>query len=329
MYTKYRYNVGATFSEILDDVYLIIGGETNKANLSASCDQSLTEIISAVASPWIKYDDVSATQKVLRLEIADDSGVFKYVTLNDVSGIYIRLSAAESWDAGLDTGTKETPLIDKISMGTLVASGGTLHIAARQTFFIIMHEGSTGILGDAAGDPSYGSIGCFECTRDAPNLNIAGGMPNWFVGSTALLWGDSDGTQFQYFYEGRDDTDTVLVPFKADMSYTARDNAQSDTNSYSLTGLGGATALKNIGDPTQFFAHSISIGGNPQNAQFDANTHMGDMSARCDIWFLAPSTNDVLDRVLINEVAYILFKTGYTTATAGTEFGGKLAIPYG
>lgn len=329
MYTKYKYIAGATFSQIFNDVYLILGGETNKANLSASCDQSLTEIISIVASPWVKFDDVSATKKVLRLEIADDSGVFKFVSLNGVSSIYIRLSAAASWNEIAHTGTKETPLNDKISMGTLVSPGGTLHIAARQTFFIIMHEGSTGIFGDAAGDPSYGSIGCFEITRDAPNLNIAGGMPNWFVGSTALLWGDADATQFLYFFEGRDNTNTILEPFKADMSYTARDNFQSDGDSYALTGLGGTTALEFIGQDTQFFAHSISVGGNPQNLQFDANTYMGNINERCDLWFLAPSTNDVIDIVLINDAAYILFKTGFTGATTGSVVGGKLAVPYG
>lgn len=52
MYTKYSYNAGATKENIFSDLKALFTGETNKANLSASCNQATTDIVSNTAAGW-------------------------------------------------------------------------------------------------------------------------------------------------------------------------------------------------------------------------------------------------------------------------------------
>jgi hypothetical protein len=52
MYTRYDYTTTALLQDMVMDVCKVIGGETNKANLSASCLQASTSIISTEASGW-------------------------------------------------------------------------------------------------------------------------------------------------------------------------------------------------------------------------------------------------------------------------------------
>lgn len=56
MYTKYVYNAGATSDNIKNDIIAILTGETNKANLSASCNKSSTDIFSTIAAGWTSHD---------------------------------------------------------------------------------------------------------------------------------------------------------------------------------------------------------------------------------------------------------------------------------
>jgi hypothetical protein len=52
MYTRYDYTTTAKPNEVHSDVCKILGGETNKANLSASCQQASTTITATQASGW-------------------------------------------------------------------------------------------------------------------------------------------------------------------------------------------------------------------------------------------------------------------------------------
>ena len=331
MYAQYVYNASATDDQVLDDVFEILVGETVVGNLSAGCDTANSFILTTQSvSPWTDFDDVSATERIMRLESSDDSGVFKYVGLNHDGVDELAFTIMESWDAGTDTPTNEVAVdYDKEGMGFFPGVGGTMHIYSSTFMSILLHESTTDIWGQQRGDPTYGSVGIFECSRDHPALAL-GDMPNWFLSSTAQFWGDGDTTMNATFWKGRDNTDTVQTPFTAEMGYPGRDNTYSDTNSYLITGGAGAqTALTEIGADTTYGLEPIHVGGSFGNAIQQATTFYGNVSSRCDIWMMPVGSEPCGNIVNVNGSAYIVFKSGYTTGTAGSQFGGKFIVPYG
>lgn len=52
MYTRYDYSTTAKIQDVVMDVCKVLGGETNKANLSSSCVQGATSITATQASGW-------------------------------------------------------------------------------------------------------------------------------------------------------------------------------------------------------------------------------------------------------------------------------------
>lgn len=331
MYAKYVYTAGATIEQIHDDIFEIFCGETDVNNLSAGCDTANSLINTTLStSPWVDFDDVSSTERIMRMEMSDDSGVFKYVGWHHDGTDEVGFAIMESWDNGPHTPTNEVVVsYDKEGMDAITGSGATMHIYSSQFCTIIMaFSPTTNVWGRNVFDQTYGSLGIFECSRDHPSFAI-GDMPNWFLSSTAMFWGDSDNTMTATFWQGRDETDTVLTPFTAEMGYAGRDNFNSDTSSYDLSGIGGSIALENIGDDVQFFLEPILIGGSNSILTYDAAHYYGNVSERCDIWMMAPSTQEVGKIVIIDAIPFIVFKSGFTSATTGTIIGGKFVVPYG
>jgi hypothetical protein len=332
MYARYVYNTSATITQIHDDVFEIFCGETTPSNLSASCDTTLTEILTTyTTSPWVDFDDVSATERIMRLESSDDSGVYKYVGWHTDGVNDLSFAIMESWDAGTDTPTNEVVHnFTYENIGTLVpASGGTIHIYSSTFCTIVMVENHLDVWGNAGTAVNYGSVGIFECTRDHPSLAL-GDMPNWFRCNTAMVWGDSDTNMDAMFWQGRDETDTVLTPFRAEMMYPGRDNTYSDSDSYAVTGaLGSSTALEEIGGPTTYGLEPIIVSGSFAQTAQDSTTYIGNVSERCDIWMMPVGSEGCGNIVHVDGLPYIVFKMGYTAATAGNQYGGKLIVPYG
>ena len=218
MYARYSYLNTATIEQIHDDIFEIFCGETNTGNLSASCDtadSSISTIFST--SPWVDFDDVSTTERIMRLESSDDSGVFKYVGWHHDGVDDLGFAIMESWDAGTDTPTNEVVVsYDKEGTRTFPSVGGIVHIYSSTFCTIICHESSTALWGTSGGDATYGSLGIFECSRDHPSLAL-GDQPNWFLSSTAMFWGDGDATMTATFWKGRNNVDAVQTPFTAQM----------------------------------------------------------------------------------------------------------------
>ncbi len=328
MYAKYAYTNSATMDQILDDVVLILTGTTNPASLSASCDTANTEILTTYStSPWTVWDDVSATQQILRVEMDDDTGVYKYVGINHDAD-QLAFSIAEDWNNVAHTGTNEIAVdYTYHGQGFQITSGGYLHIYGSQYAIVFMHESAAGLLGNNVGNASYGSVGVFECSRGNPSL-VTGDMPNWFVGATSMFT-DTDTGYKAKFVKGRDYTDTVQTPFTAEMTTQCRDVTYNGSNKYAA-GLGGCTALTGIGNPIQFALQPIQVSGGISQTLYQSTTYIGDVSARCDIWYLAEGTNDVLDLLIVNGLPYKIFKGGtQNVSTVGTTVGVKFVVPYG
>jgi len=333
MYAQYTYLNTATIQQIYDDIFEIFCGETTVSNLSASCDQTNTIIRTTYStSPWVDYDSATgdAAERIMRMEMDDDAGVYKTVGWHHDGVDDLAFSIMASWDTGTNVATSEVvENYDKEGIRTYPTAGGVVHIYSSQYCTVIMEQDTlSDVWGSQCGDPTYGSLGIFECTRDHPSMAVTD-MPNWFISSTAMFWGDSDATMTATFWKGRDETDTVITPMTAEMGYQGRDNMYSDSNSYAITGIGGTTALEEIGDDTQFYLETIVVGGSNSVATYDCTTYYGDVSSRCDIWMMPPSTQNVGDLVHIGANAYIVFKAGYTAATTGTIIGGKFIVPYG
>ena len=329
MYANYAYLNTATMDQIMDDLVLLLTGTTVIANLSASCDDANTEILTTYSTaPYTLFDDVSATEQIIRVEMSDDSGRFKYIGVTHDTD-QVAFSIMESWDAGTDTPTKEVvPDYATEAMSFQITSGGFLHVYASQFAIVIMHERTAGgIVGEAGGNPSYGSLGVFECSRDHPSLAV-GDMPNWFIAST-IQFSHTDTAPDARFFEGRDELDVVAgPPFTAQMTRQGRDVTYNGSNKY-VAGIGGCTALTGLGAPTRFALQPIIVGGNATTTGPNARTFYGDVSARCDIWYLPEGTNEVLDIILIDNLPYKIFKGGHSAATTGLVVGVKFVVPYG
>ena len=334
MYAKYVYNTGATLEQIHDDMFEIFTGETNVNNLSAGCDTTNSFILTTYStSPWADYDDVSTTERIMRMEMNDDSGVYKYVGWHHNSGNDLGFAIMESWDAGTDTPTNEVEVdFTENCQAVQIGTGGDMHIYSSQFCTMYMHRRTSNIWGMVEGGASYGSHGIFECSRDHPALHTgAGGMPNWFSCPTAMIWGDGAAGMDATFWKGRDNTDTVQTPFTAEMGINGRSTVSfSDSNAYPVAGaLGSSTALTAIGADTAFALEPIMVGGGTDNITYQADTFYGNVSSRCDIWFMAPGSEGCGELVILNSLPYIVFKSGYTAGTAGDQYGGKLIVPYG
>ena len=334
MYTQYTYLNTATLEQIHDDIFELFCGEATVSNLSASCDDANTFILTTYSvSPWVDFDDVSTTERIMRLEIDDDTGVYKYVGWHSGGSNELSFAVMESWDAGTDSATNEHPVdFTYHTMGVFPTTGGTIHIYSSQYATFIMHESTTDLWGNTSTPNNLASLGIFECSRDHPALTTgAGGMPNWFMANTAMVWGDSDVNMDAIFYKMRDNTDTVQIPYLTEMGYPGRDNARSDESSYAITGaLGSATALPSIGALTRFGLEPIMVGSSPPSTGYANSDHyVGNVSARCDIWLMPVGSSGVGTLVHINGLPYFVFKMGYTTGTLGNQFGGKLVAPYG
>ena len=114
------------------------------------------------------------------------------------------------------------------------------------------------------------------------------------------------------------------------MCYPGRDNAYSDANSYPITGaLGSSTALTEIGADTSYGLEPIIVSGSFAQTAQDSTTFYGNVSSRCDIWMMPVGSEGCGSIVHIGGLPYIVFKAGYTAATAGAQYGGKFIVPYG
>ena len=334
MYAKYVYNTSATLDNILDDLVALLTGETTPGNLSAGCDTGNTVIRTAIStSPWTAFDDVSGAEQIIRVQMDDDTGVFKYVGITHNATNAIGISTMEDWNAGTDTPTNEVAAnYDKRGCGVEIGTGGTIHVYGAQRAIIFMHEKTDGLIGEFRGDPTYGLTGHFEISRDHPSLAVGSGLPNWVVADFGgLVNGEFDTTASSaVFWEGIDEANVTLNPLTAITYNMGRAMYQAQSSPYVST-IGGCLANATTSDPVNKYGiEPICVGGTTDAFVCDARTYYGDISSRCDIWYMPEGTADVLDIMSYNGKRYIVFKGGTNNAlTTGTAVGIKILVPYG
>jgi hypothetical protein len=346
MFALYKHQGAIILDDILNDIMLILTGETDINNLSGTCDPSVSYIKTDIStSPWTLWDDHNGTEKILRVEQSDDSGRYKYIGLKHNSGITssarIAFTVMESWDNGAHTGTNELAAdYDKQKMGVYLAQppsafGNHIYIYASEFALIIMAVKYDNDFGDEGGDATYGSTGIWECSRDAASM-AAGDMPNWFIAPSGIFGGDADITMDCFAWQGRNKSDSVVTPMRTSIYVPGRamDNHGSGQGNY-VTGDRVVRYEEDLAahatHPKHYVMEHICIGANTHNAGgvHDYEGYLGSVSERCDIWALPEGGPRVLDIMIAGGQKYITLKAGHTASASGQIVGKKFVVPYG
>ena len=296
MFAKYVYNTASDVANVIQDIVDILTGETDKANLSAACKQSDTEIISTIAAGWTLHDDTAGTNaQVLKAPLADDPATFKYLKLNAVTTSYLRTEVWETWDEVAHSGTNMAYDSNNTSYSQRLdlTDGGTLYVFASARFAAFVSQTAAGY-----GHTSYSGVsGCFEHTRDLPFDTVANGWPPY-------CWGTFGRADYNASYFG----------------YKPRKLTKDETTQ---TGSAAIIKLTTIGHPSQWTSALSGIDQKLPDGQggllvpffpaYLADTNYmpapyGEISSLCDIWSIPSNIATHLDVITKSSVDYICMK---------------------
>jgi hypothetical protein len=167
MYAKYAYTAAATVANVMSDLVALLTGESNKANLSAGCDQANTEIIATIPAGWTLHDAAAGTNKqVLKAPFSYNGSLFKFLMLDHSLNTNTRLTlyGYETWNEVAHTGTNQTQNGTTAPHAKGSGVAGFIYVFASSKFVAITNAYST-----SWGDISYGGMSIFsEYTRAAP-----------------------------------------------------------------------------------------------------------------------------------------------------------------
>lgn len=149
MYAKYQYVSGATQANILADLTAILTGETDKANLSAGCDQTNTTITSTIAAGWTLHDGSSGTnKKVIKAPYSGNGAVYKYVELSiDTTALFTAFlyeTFNESTHTGTNITSNGTTTRQQLTLGT---TSNKIHLFSSARMIVLLSE--TTVYGDS------------------------------------------------------------------------------------------------------------------------------------------------------------------------------------
>lgn len=304
MYTKYIYNTGATQADILADIVAVLTGETDKNNLSASCNKTNTTITSIIPAGWTVHDASAGTNmKCLKAVISDDGATYKYIVIDLSNSGYILSKGYETWNATNHTGTNLCYYSDQTTSGQRWTNGGagTLYIFSSVRFIYIWSEYST----------TYGSswassgTGLFERTRAIPIDTVAYGLPKWFL---------SAGT---FGYDLFNNGNNSFVPRIINKSKTEL----TTSNAYVIptpipytTTIDGASML--VPGASADYVPFFPIYVNGQRQGYPAGpmpAAWGEISSLCDVWVVPRTTCNHLDTVSKGDENYIVMRAWKAT----------------
>jgi len=176
-----------TFSQLncLDDVVAVLTGETEISNLSASLDQSQSEILSTIPAGWTLHDVPDTDERIVTSPHSDDSiNVQKYAKISCDTYRNWRIQIYEGWDNVLHTGTNETPSNSETSYQASLATDAVVYVFASDRFFSVISDRSTqwGI----SGHNGIPIVAEYAATQDG---NITPMYPNFCLIDTYRLIG--------------------------------------------------------------------------------------------------------------------------------------------
>ncbi|WP_227657765.1 hypothetical protein, partial [Candidatus Magnetaquicoccus inordinatus] len=294
MYAKYDYVAGATLANIMNDINLIITGETNINNLSASCAKSTTEIVAAVAAGWVLHDALAGTnKKCYKAPLADDATKFKYMVLDFNSSGYLKTTIYETWDATAHTGTNLCYYSDQSSYGQKIdtTAGGTMYVFASVRFAVFASNTNQWSSGS-------GPTGVVERTRDLPFDTVAAGYPPF---------------GFIHFYSSSYVYPLFFPPRVLTMDGSVVVSPQTGFGvNLMFSGAPSGIAMKIPSGTGTFLVPFYP--GYVTNYSTYMPAPYGEFSSLCDIWKIPSNVANHLSTITKAGVDYLAMKT-YTSST--------------
>jgi hypothetical protein len=312
MYATLSYDAGWTAANVIDDVKDVLTGETVKTNLSASINQTETEIVSTVAAGWTLHDTVTAgADYILRAPLVDDGATFKHLQIT-LSGDTIIMSGWEGWDAGTNTGTNQATANDVADKyvngaGTTTPCKVLIHASARHVAF-------KSIMG-ATLNTTTGTTMLFEYGRVDLWNTVANGYPNFavsnFESTSNIYLGSSSGEP--PFYNprsfnrasGADNTGTTISNATSLGYLTPWGSTYYGAPQTLGNWLGGNAAYK-VYDANKTLQHGLIPWG---VTDFYSGTGITGVfvSDVIDIWFTTSSLGNCGDEITYNSNEYVLW----------------------
>jgi len=287
MYTSYVYNTGITAANLLNDVVALLTGETDKNNLSASCNKTLTDInVSARVAGWTIHDASAGTNaKCLKAPIRDNPSQFKYVVIDTNSAGYLMTKLYETWNDVTHTGTNIATDSNSTSYSQpwSAAYPGRIEISAsiRHMFFYGISNGYWGCVGATCPN------GIFERTRLSPWDTVENGyLP-------AL-----------YYAQGNSASECRILGINGDVTSSSASVTLSNPFSTGIPELRTCTANKFITEHVMapFYCSNKTIGH-----------YGGDISMLCDIYLVTNNAGThKLDIIVYNGNEYIVWADATT-----------------
>ncbi len=314
MYAKYTYAAGSTAANVLADIVKIVTGETNKANLSANCDQANTDILTTYnVAGWSVHDAAGGTNRQVLSAPNSDTGT-KYAVLDtNTSGFFI-MHTAESWNAGTHVGTNVTNIGTGNQQRVNLTSGGVLYVYATARC-IFLNSFQSGVWGMSTGNGGWSGIverkrgvlvwdtlaaayplGCYITSYGGISSITSNVCQSPRI---RIMTGVSDGT-LQYF---------LLDTFNKGPSV-----------SWSSKYFPATKLLDASNNPSYTIAPILIAGYNPFFMS-------GDLSQVTDAYLLQPGQGGNLDELTYNSKTYVVWNNlgGATPATTA----GSLIVPKG
>jgi hypothetical protein len=296
MFATYTYTSTATAGNVLNDIVSILTGTTDKATLSASCDQANTTITSTYAAGWTLHDASAGTNaKCIKAPLADDPTKYKYVVIDTNGSTYVLSKVYETWDETGHTGTNlaDGSATSSANQQLALTAGGTLYIGATARYCCFTAQTTTSF-GSSTGNNSL--TGCFERTRMGVWDTVAKGVPPFIFNRSTGRSLNVESAPRLFKYDNTSVTTTSAV-----CNMVSIGMIQTRPATYKIIDDTGASVM-------------------PMWPLYVSNTALmncpyGNISALCDIWMLPDSSCAHLDTVTVGAKDYIVIKGTSTGAS--------------
>lgn len=283
----------ASAAALMTDLKYIITGGTDKNQLSANVDKTLTYFDASVStSNWTVHDELSSGGRIIfKQPVYDDPSKYVYLDLNATTGINFSIRMIEGWNATTDAVIGYTTQVYSNSNGLYQGSGYYNCISASPKHLMI-----------------YGSNGghvmlCTARTRGAGWDTAANGYIPY-----SLVCGASASGFHETFPLKKDDGNNTTSPtylrnvtsFYNNVLNTANSSSYLGFSSYfpdgSGAGLtatamgGGLVATSQIRDANGNLAEPlVPFGAAPLNTSYGSAGFLTKYSDLCDVWLVRSS----------------------------------------
>ena len=311
MYAAIQYTGIATPEEAITDIVGVATGSiTSVTGLSANANQGNSTVTTTIAGGWTLWDDVSATQKVIRQVVSDMPGRYKYVMIEKYQTDRVINKIYADWNNVSHTGTQMIRYIT----GSTVAQDLTCYL-----FYGYQSKDSMTCLSTSTNH--FGGIVVYN------NLVTEAGMTLLSEHTRNSLWDTVDNDILPYVFNNQPITNSSFsqhtsgyeqwwikpeVIGNTGIRYNYVDNNSSYKTQCALNvnhAIGASTTYQSVTESFDQMADYVynSEGGDASYVLIpfggvnpSTSNYGGDMSSKCGIYFSSvdsssgSATNDIV-----------------------------------